>query len=320
MNIIDLQASNIITSNSFSYSQELVSTTSNGLNTNSEMCQQLITKYPEHSRLLNFVFERTLYLSLNDVISALEHQISLFNEFRNKSMPIIVVIDTKKIGSEQYFYYRLQNVLPPHYIIFRNKRLKKITEPVYLLFLDDWSLSGTNMFATFDNILYESGSNYTSPNISLVSITAVTTNIVKANFPKLFPDLKTHVFSEYLIRPFIYYYKKYNEENPENKIPTAEARAFNDIFNPEARGNSNLIHLEYKISNIHGSFTSIYESCSKIPPNKEFMTEAKTIFETNSAISSTEYNDVQPSGGKKTKRYKHKHKIQTLKLKYSKIK
>ena len=50
------------------------------------------------------------------------------------------------------------------------------------------------------------------------------------------------------------------------------------------------------------------------------MTEAKTIFETNSAISSTEYNDVQPSGGKKTKRYKHKHKIQTLKLKYSKIK
>lgn len=274
----------------------------NGLNVNSRTCIALKDKYPEYVDIFNILFSNTLYLTLDNVITSLETQINNFIE-NKKDYPVVVLIGTDKIGSEQYFYYKLQDKLPPHYIFFSNhtlnsdKILKEITEPTYLLFMDDWSLSGNNMVATFDYTLSNSSyinnngkrvNQLKNPNILPVIITAIKSNEAVSLLKKTLKRTDIDVYSEYTVNNLWYYISK----DPVLSKNINLLNNFSKQLTPQYRGGvyGYPAHLSYKIANDAGSFPAIYGECREISPNKEFMKEAKTIYDNNIAINTTAYN------------------------------
>lgn len=312
-------------------------TDSNGLDTNTEECKALLES--DYKDIINILIDNTLYLTLDEVTNSLKNQISIFNENRDKTMPIVVLINADKIGSEQYFYYILQSYLPPHYILFGNKLLKKIKKPTYLLLLDDWCLSGQNAITTYYNVLFEEYNNNNF--ISLVLITAIITD--KAiNLLKLFKNI--NIYAQYKINDFEYYLGKnldeYKSSHTEEeysiyyKQVTKYLTPFFNKFSPVNRSHVFPVHLEYKISNNFGSFTQINNDCRTNKPDKSFMKDSKEIFEKNSAINSTEYNAPPPlpettkceknsciiSGGKIKSKKKSKRKSKRKTKRKSKLK
>jgi hypothetical protein len=248
-------------------------------------------KYPEHRPILDILFRETQYYTLAQIMTMLTDSIRSFISQRDPMKPLVIVMYIDKIGSEQYFYNACRHLLPPHYIHFQtnNNRLAKITVPTDLLVIDDWSLSGCNLYGTFDNILCECDQ-YKNPMITLNAVVAITTLPAIEGFIRTFEPLETKFYYSTVV-PSLAAILIESNEGAEQIITYMQRKQFYNYFSPDIQETAYPIHLDYKVANQFGSYPNIYLPCRHTEPNKEFMQIAKNIVTENSALDTTTYSD-----------------------------
>lgn len=99
------------------------------MNLNSDLCNLFLTEHHENKSLLMEIYNNTLYLSRDDVLSSIETQIKKWKNTR-VNIPLGVYLPKNKYGSEHYLYYHFKNILPKHYI--SNGRGATDNEVLYL--------------------------------------------------------------------------------------------------------------------------------------------------------------------------------------------
>ena len=118
-----------------------------------------MNKYPQFREIFELLYKNTQYFTTKQVLKSLELNINKWKRER-KDNKLYVVLSLNKnykreVGSEEFFYKHFKHILPYHdLLLFDHNDLpnKTIDKDAEYLFLDDWSLSGTNLIGNIDRL------------------------------------------------------------------------------------------------------------------------------------------------------------------------
>lgn len=247
-----------------------------GLDLQLPTCQELISKYPKYAEIFQILFENTQYFTREEILRDLEREINLWLQNR-ENLPLYIILPSHKIGSEYYFYYHFRNLLPEHTII--RDVYPEITEKSEFLFLDDWSLTGTNILNWLDKTFItdpdEEIPRYPGINHKLTIIVSIITEWAMERFND--PDeIGYFSFEPEITIYYTHIVPKFLDLLQSSGINRKLSLEFFKVFN-DSLATAYPVHLDYKIANVHGSFPTIYGPCRN-PPDRQFMDEIKKHF------------------------------------------
>jgi len=275
----------------------------NGLDQNEY--NKMMDKYPQFEEIFELLYKNTQYFTTKQVLKSLELNINKW-ESERKDNKLYVVLSLNKnykgeVGSEEYFYHKFKHLLPYHdLLLFDHNNLpnKTIDKDAEYLFLDDWSLSGTNLSGNIDrltqmykiqNYLIRDGlfvedwklsdfdileyisklkstqeflESKREDNFEITVILSIITETAK----EIIEDMADNIYYTYMV-------PNLGDILRENNIDEELINDFSLEFSPDIESTSFPIHLEYKIANQFGSYPTIYEHSRLVKPDKSFMRE-----------------------------------------------
>ena len=233
----------------------------NGLD--QDKCEAFIMKHEEYQEILKELFAQTRYFSKDDVINGMRSLI--FDIMHLLPMKLFWVSQT--CGSEQWCFNNLKHLLPPTTPItsLLEEEIDASEKIPTILFLDDWILSGHRMMGSIEDILqvgerigndYLARIRYTEKKVNLVIISFINTENAISELKSLiryYPNVqKLDVYYSVLVERF----KPFSEFTSE--ISEKFLKEFQLDFDFP-------VHLEYKLYNKFGCFSTIYEYVRKSP-------------------------------------------------------
>lgn len=219
----------------------------------------VINLYPRFAEILTILFNQTEYFTRLEVEQLLISAISDWVRLR-PSIPCYIITYPKKIGSEFYYYHRLNHLFPDHILLNPNQMSSlKVDQEIELVYIDDWVLTGirtSDVVNFWKSIIPESARVQWTVVIGLMSksfrrktpMTAWVGREITASLLELIEHLSLELIYDF--------YLTFNEGN---------MTAFP-------------VHLEYKIPRTKGSFEAIYLQCRN-RPNKDFMDEIIPLYQ-----------------------------------------
>lgn len=270
----------------------------NGLSYNYNFVNQHYDLKP----ILDIIFEETKYFTREEILTDLLLNIEYW-KIERENVPLYVILDTAKIGSEYYYYYTLKDFFPEHKLVIDNYP-ENIEDGSEILYMDDWVLTGTHVLNQFNRFLqYDEYDEYyprypdrklkltvivsiiSNEAMTLVNLIAsgfsdssVVSNFYYTNIVRRFSDiLNDYIQDKNLILKF--FLRFCGDQYLENFYSNIDHKKvlLSDIPNYGAYA----VHLDYKIANIKSSFPLIYEQCRVELPSKEFMIETIEYFTSN---------------------------------------
>jgi hypothetical protein len=168
-------------------------------------------------------------------------QIALW-KMQRESRSLFVMMNPHKNGSEQYFYSRVKDLLPPHQVA----TLETDFNGTEIVCIDDAALSGNNLAGGIEEFL---GDN--KPKCLFTIITAVGTDFSIKCFSRVqswHPGIRIRTF-----------FHKKMQVIDELEIDTPLNLEFAKQISPHTEHLSSFpVHFEHKIPNQFGSFPEIY--------------------------------------------------------------
>lgn len=220
---------------------------------NEQKCIDFINQHPQFTDMLVRLFETTEYVTAVEVIKGLRTLIQQWLSERDSSLKLIVMVDSNNdIGSEQWIYQQVKDLLPPHITVDKESFTDSNVE---LVMFDDWCLSGINMISTVDD-------KYFNLKQQELKIPTKTTFIIHIGTDRCFNVLNSlsgttvSIYYTKLIKSLNAYIDDIPEQNAIEFMKT-----FSPDLDPELEQMQFPIHLEYKVANQFGSFPQIYNAC-----------------------------------------------------------
>jgi hypothetical protein len=250
-----------------------------GLNLELEDCIKLYEKFPKFVTIFDILFENTYYFTRQEILKSLTHNILLWKKFR-KDVPLFVVMDNTKIGSDNYYYYHFKNLLPKHKIILSRNEIPN--KQIEILHIDDWSLTGINMIKLFEPLIDNTYNRKDSTFIKLTCIIAISTNECNNAMYELsgIQNIEYDIYSNYNVENLEYILCK-------NLISDELINNFLREFLVNSEINVYPVQLEYKSTDIKSLDQSIYMKCSK---NKDDLCQSHQIEKSNLTLMSYPQN------------------------------
>lgn len=216
-----------------------------------ERCAAFVAQYPQYEEILTAIFAQTRYLTTADVLASVDRQLQRWKEGRDSARPLVVGLP-RALGSEHWLYGQFRDRLPEHTV---QQKYFSPSEPIELLLCDDCTLSGCNLCALIEDLLWAEDAGRRP--VHLTVITAVATVQAQRQIQRVADPLTLSVtfFHEYTFHPF----------RPPATVPPATADAFLQEFLPDTLEWSYPLHLEYKVANQWGSFPRVYFACRDPP-------------------------------------------------------
>ena len=223
-----------------------------GLNLELEDCVQLYEDYPKYKQIFDLLFEYTHYYTKREIIHDIYENIMNWKEIRRK-IPLFVIIDNNKIGSDHYYYYHFKDILPKHKIILSSNEISDDND-VELLYIDDWSLTGLNMIKLFEPLINRKHRTSEILLTCIISISTIACNTAIMEFKDNY-NVSCNIYTSHIIKSFKSILNKMN-------IPHELIYEFFEDFLTDSNIDIYPVQLEYKSITSDYSDQSIYSKCS----------------------------------------------------------
>lgn len=182
---------------------------------------------------------------------------------RTSTNPLYVNLCTGKVGSEQWLYLLVRSLLPAHKVIRRASELDQ-TVDVDILYMDDWTLSGSQAVGTAEQVLYPKIN--ALKNVHYYIITYVATvdsqELIKMT-NEMYPGVTFHQtfgVQAYRLSQAVTYYQQFSTFSTPLLIDQDQMKTFIQMHNPESQVDGHLIYSDYKIPSDFSSYPSIYDN------------------------------------------------------------
>lgn len=215
-------------------------------------------RYEDIEQLL---LDNTVFVSKQDVISGIRSLILEWKQARQPYRALYVYCPSDKIGSEQWIYLSVKDLLPSHKLL---KDKNDIHAGCEILYMDDWSLSGCHAMGSFEEMMYKN----TTPGVLHTFIFYIMSKNAVKSVNRLvqdtYPHVKYHILYSRMIAGF-------DEILINHGIDPgcASVVAFHKKVNPDTEEWSYPIVSDYKIPNQFGSYPTIYGDL--YPIDRQFM-------------------------------------------------
>ena len=214
--------------------------------------------------------------------------INHFLKIRDASRPLYVNLCTKKIGSEQWVYLLVRDLIPEHKILNKPEDLDK-TESIDILFLDDWVLSGSNAVGAWERVMWQHYEKLRDVRYYIRSFVATDASGKLLSETKLiYKNIQVFQTCAMIVDNLSTVLRSKNTYTLTNgqqfttpwRVNIKDWVSFHHKHNPSSHNEGYLIYSDYKLPNEFGSYPSIY--CTVMPEvDREFM---KKVEEEYSAL------------------------------------
>lgn len=217
---------------------------------------------PYKMELYDLIIKNTVVKTKEDTIQNIRMSIEKWKLTRpNKKL--YVNLATGKIGSEQWLYLELNDILPEHTILVGE--IDKIDENSEILYIDDGCFSGCNACGILETMLYKKGFN----NILYTFIFYVITDGGMKQIDELMKSSYKHINYKLIYSLKLDRMDKILSNN--NVIPNDDVEIFHKKYSPDTEYWSYPFYFDYKIPNQFGSYPEIYKNIHV--PCRTFMEE-----------------------------------------------
>jgi hypothetical protein len=221
---------------------------------NSVKLESFIAENKEYEHIIRDIVKCTQYYTKQQVIDYLVELIKTI-EFKKEDLPLTVLLNRGKVGSQHWLYLAVRDILPDHVVYDYRGDVFNST----ILIMDDFIGSGNFIFNTIDDLYY-----YHNCYNNKILICA--------------PFVCT--FNK--ISEFITKYTRISNYKIISKISIGMYQCkdvqFLKKFQTITESSAATIHFEHKVPNQFGSFESIYSAICDVP-DKSFMEDVKKEWE-----------------------------------------
>ena len=209
----------------------------------------------------DFVLKNTIVAKKENVIKSIRESILIWRQNKTNKK-IYINLSTDKIGSEQWLYLEVKDLLPEHTII--QDEYCKIEDHCEILYIDDICLSGYNACMNFRDFFKHRSLKDVHYNFIFYGATNEGYNLIR-NYSKEFYSHFKYACMNTIIIP------RMDEIMQDKNItfPETEIKEFHKIYSTELDDYLHPFYSDYKIPNNYGSYTKLYEEI--YTPNRKFM-------------------------------------------------
>lgn len=214
----------------------------------------------EH-QIRDLLLRHTHVIKKDNVIKEMRSLVSNWKRTRQERDLFVSCNAGSKIGSEQWIYLSVLDILPSHTIL---TKATSLTDGCEILYMDDWSLSGCNACAIFEDNMYMNKASNVLYTFIFYLLTDEASSLISSLIERVYPHVQYRMINHTSVERFDHIL-----ENEGIDIADPDIVEFHRKYNPDTQSFAYPIVSDYKIPNQFGSYPTIYGGI--YPIDRRFM-------------------------------------------------